>query len=285
MRRRRTVVGIAIGSLVLLACAEVSMVLAQGSPLDTGLLAARERRYADAIENLQLAIEQIDDMTERARIQLVLGVLLNWNGQHDAGIAMLKRVVDYDPRLFCSLPEAGFHYLAPQPELGYAYRTAGDSNAAIKWWEEYLSWRRSTSAPRVYTNTLTARRELGARGELVAPPMVAHPNHGFIPSRPVDDAQRLLVPAARLAEALPLECEASEDHETVTLAREGGAAMTLSAGSRTAVVDGAETEMEVAPQLIEEELWVPLRFVVEEFGYRIEWEAPARIAWVRWKAE
>ena len=105
--------------------------------------------------------------------------------------------------------------------------------------------------------------------------------YGFVPSRPVGEGQRLLVPAAKLAEALRLEAAAGDVPEAITLSREGGATVVLTANSRVAVLDGAEADMQVAPQVIEEELWVSLRFVVETFGHTIEWEAPARIAWVR----
>ncbi|MGI5817527.1 MAG: stalk domain-containing protein [Armatimonadota bacterium] len=240
-----------------------------------------ERLLAEAIGHLKSALAEAQTLEDRAEIELILGGALSFSGQHEAAIAAYRRVLAHDPQFRRDYPTARVYGANPQVMLGHAYEQLRQLDEAMYWWEEYLSW--SQSHGRIPAMIASARRTLAADGELRASPVVMTFGRRLIPSRPVGEAQRLLVPAAKLAEALRLECEASDDHETVTVSREGGVAMTLRAGSRTAVVDGAETEMEVAPQLIEEELWVPLRFVVEAFGHRIEWEAPARIAWVRWQ--
>ena len=44
---------------------------------------------------------------------------------------------------------------------------------------------------------------------------------------------------------------------------------------------GMLAELGLAPEVIEGELWVPLRFTAEALGYTIKWEPGPRIAWIR----
>ena len=55
----------------------------------------------------------------------------------------------------------------------------------------------------------------------------------------------------------------------------------LSTGSRQAVLDGATITLSVAPVMVNGKMLIPLRFVAEAFGHRVDWEPLPRIAWVR----
>ena len=45
----------------------------------------------------------------------------------------------------------------------------------------------------------------------------------------------------------------------------------MSLNSTTAKVNGEEKTLDVAPTIIENELYVPIRFVAENFGFEVEW--------------
>lgn len=266
---------------VLAVCAPNALGAGDGppSPYDAAAAAMADGRPADAVPLLAAALEQADTAGDRARLQLLLGVALNWSRHYAEGIATLKRVIAYDPRLVESYPEAKILKLNPQVELGYAYHAVGDLGAAIAWWERYLEW--THPAPRVALRDTAVRRELAGAGALDAPPAVFAPSLRFIVSRAAVDGQHLLVPAARLAEALGLVCALSEDGQAATLTSSRGASVETRAGSPVALVGGEERALEVAPEMIEGELWVPLRFTAEALGHTVEWEAAPRIAWVR----
>lgn len=46
----------------------------------------------------------------------------------------------------------------------------------------------------------------------------------------------------------------------------------LTIGSTTALVDGREAQLDVAPQIVDDRAMVPARFVAEHMGHRVDWE-------------
>lgn len=57
-----------------------------------------------------------------------------------------------------------------------------------------------------------------------------------------------------------------------TLAVAGaGSETSLTIGSSTATVNGAEKELDSPPILINDRTMVPLRFIMENFGFNVEW--------------
>ena len=124
-----------------------------------------------------------------------------------------------------------------------------------------------------------ARRELGLIAALddFTPMVMAS---GYYVRGPVrESSDRLLVPAAELAQRLALVAKAGLPGQ-VELASDAHTLL-LSAGSREAVLDGERIHLPVAPVVVKGELLVPLRFVAETFGRKVVWEAVPRIAWVR----
>lgn len=278
---RRVSVQVWCALAVLAVCAPNALGAGDGppSPYDAAAAAMADGRPADAVPFLEAALEQADTAGDRARLQLLLGVALNWSGRYAEGIACLERVIAHDPRLVETYPEARIHKLSADVELGYAYAAVGDLETAITWWERCLEW--TYPAPRVALRDIAARRKLGGAGALDAPAAVFAPGLRFIISRAAVDGQHLLVPPAKLAEALGLVCVLSENAQAVTLTVPEGPTVQLRAGSSVALMGGEERALEVAPEMIEGELWVPLRFTAEALGHTIEWEAAPRIAWVR----
>ncbi|MGD9495632.1 MAG: stalk domain-containing protein [Armatimonadota bacterium] len=215
---------------------------------------------------------------ERARLQLLLAQFYDFNDQVDQAIATLREVMQFDAEIAASFPAQKVHGLNVYAQMGNCYWRKRELNSAVYWWEQHLA-RSPTS--QLMGLDMDARRQLAARGELTEPPMLIVTGHGFIRSRLTADGRRLLVPAAKLAEALGVECAAGEDGQAVTLTPPEGPGIQMRAGSAVALVGGEERTMQVAPQIIEGELWVPLRFTAEALGHTVEWEAAPRIAWVR----
>jgi len=248
---------------------------------EQGLKAVDENRLADAATHLQAALQETEDPEERAKIDLLLGFVLEDGGQYDAAIEAYKRVLAYDPHFTQDYPAQKIHRLSPQVLLGFAYRGKGDLNAAVFWWEKYLEWR--GDAPRVVGVDMAARRTLAERGELRAPPVVfmVSPWVRVIPSKSGDAAGRLLVPATALGRELGVRCLRGEQEQVVTFVPDEGASVVLRVGSREARIGTEAASAPVSPAIIEGEIWVPFRFTTEALGYVIVWDAKLRIAKVR----
>jgi len=246
---------------------------------EQALRAVAERNDAAAIDLLEQAVAEEEDTEARAELQLLLAHFYRRVERADDALAVLRVLEVTRPQLYVSFPEQRIA-TSVWTELAGVHDMRGEPNLAIACRERLLE-----TFPRASTVTmevLEARRELAAMGSLTAPPMVlAGPGWWFVASRAVASARRLLVPAAKLMEALGGECAAGEDGQAVTLTPPEGPAIQMRAGSPVALVGGEERTMDVAPEVIEGELWVPLRFAAEALGHAIEWEAAPRIAWVR----
>lgn len=93
---------------------------------------------------------------------------------------------------------------------------------------------------------------------------------------PLLEDGRMLVPIRDIAE--PLEAEVSWDGltKTVTVSR-SGVSLTLQVGSETAVLDGQKIALSVPVRLFSGRTMVPLRFISEAFGARVEWDGKQRL--------
>jgi len=93
---------------------------------------------------------------------------------------------------------------------------------------------------------------------------------------PVIVNNRTLVPFRQLFEALGLDVEWQQSTRTV-VGKGGGVDIRLRLGDTTAVVNGVETELAVAPVSIDGRTYVPLRFVGEATGRQVKWDGANRI--------
>lgn len=98
---------------------------------------------------------------------------------------------------------------------------------------------------------------------------------GDVPPRIVGD--RLLVPLRLIAERLGLAVVWRQDEKKVTLQGDG-TVVALTIGRREAVVNGREVRLDLPPLLVDDRTLVPLRFVSEVFGARVEWDGTRRTA-------
>jgi len=264
-----------------------------------GTLLARSYIWAHqkpdrAIELLQKVL-QYDPEFEYC-FTLYDGQLFEWRGR-------LHPPQEWEVERFpAGLPQTPGSLPPPQPKpsrysIGLSARVAlgdayyhgkGDKEAGLREWETALESYPDAEALGGWVTR--ARRELGLIGALGdSPPMVVVGNICFT-GNISEASDRLLVSAAELAQRLSLVAKElaqrlslvakTGSHGQVELASDARTLL-LSAGSRQAVLDGATITLPVAPVTVKGKMLVPLRFVAEAFGHRVDWEPLPRIAWVR----
>ncbi|MCX6097204.1 MAG: stalk domain-containing protein, partial [Caldiserica bacterium] len=98
---------------------------------------------------------------------------------------------------------------------------------------------------------------------------------------PIIENDRTLVPFRFLGEAIGAQVAWNPVNKMVTYAY-GDVSIVLIIGSTTAVVNGKQVVMDVAPRIIPAtgRTVVPLRFVTENLGAKVEWNATTRMVTV-----
>ncbi|MEK4343630.1 TraB/GumN family protein [Paenibacillus sp. FSL P4-0184] len=94
-------------------------------------------------------------------------------------------------------------------------------------------------------------------------------------SNPVVEKGTTLVPMRPLLEKLNVNMNWNKKTQTVT-GTKNGLALSLTIGSTTATVNGEKKKLEVAPKTINNVTYVPVRFIGETIGYKVEWNAAQR---------
>lgn len=94
-------------------------------------------------------------------------------------------------------------------------------------------------------------------------------------SNPVVEKGTTLVPMRPLLEKLNVNINWNKKTQTVT-GTKNGLALSLTIGSTTATVNGEKKKLEVAPKTINNVTYVPVRFIGETIGYKVEWSPALR---------
>ncbi len=92
---------------------------------------------------------------------------------------------------------------------------------------------------------------------------------------PVMEKGTTLVPMRPLLETLDVNFSWNAKTKTVTGTKEE-LALSLTIGSTTATVNGVQKKLEVAPKTIDNTTYVPVRFIGETIGYKVEWNQTLR---------
>jgi len=231
------------------------------------------------LPKLEAALAGEQDPANRARLQLLLGKCYQWGGDLEQAIAANQAALSYDPGLVADFPEEGVSGLSAEGGLARCYYLKQD-------WEQVITWGLRRLARNPEANAIgalvgTARLKLGLAGRPPSDAMVLV-RGAYLAVRPLERQGALLAPADVLAPRLGLSLSALADG-TVRLSTSaaGGPALELTAGSLQAQLDGQPAVLPVAPEVVDGQLLVPLRFVAETFGHRVDWESTPRIAWSR----
>lgn len=95
---------------------------------------------------------------------------------------------------------------------------------------------------------------------------------------------RTLIPFRRIFEKLQMEV--TWDNKTRTVhAKNDTTVMELTIGQKTAVVNGVEHTLDVAPEITDDRTFVPLRFVSESVGAEVDWDAATRTVTITYLVE
>lgn len=93
---------------------------------------------------------------------------------------------------------------------------------------------------------------------------------------------RTMVPFRAIAEALGVAVQWQGESQTI-LATGQGKSLKLVVGEQTALVNGVEQRLDVAPQLVNNRTLVPARVFAEAFGAKVSWDGETRTATI-WSA-
>ena len=88
---------------------------------------------------------------------------------------------------------------------------------------------------------------------------------------PVIENGRTLVPMRGIFESLGAEINWDDTTKTVT-GTKGNTSVVLSIGSKVAKINGVETALDVAATIIDSRTFVPVRFISEALGCKVDWE-------------
>ena len=87
----------------------------------------------------------------------------------------------------------------------------------------------------------------------------------------LDKSNHLLLPMRALYEAIDASVEWNQENNTATAYR-NGKVINLTIDSKTALVDGYEVAMDVAPLIYKDRTYMPLRFVTENLDGNVNWD-------------
>lgn len=99
----------------------------------------------------------------------------------------------------------------------------------------------------------------------------------FQGGNPFMEHQRVQVPLRGIGEALGAKI--SFAGKTVTYEK-NGKSIKLTLGSKTAAVDGRSVTMDTAAKAIKGRTYVPLRFISENLGEKVEWDQVGQWVWI-----
>lgn len=95
----------------------------------------------------------------------------------------------------------------------------------------------------------------------------------------LDENNRTMVPIRFVAEALKADVSWETDGEqTVTIQKDSKILFVV--GSRRAAIDGRAVEMDTAPVLRQDRVFVPVRYAAEYLGARVEWDQAASAVYI-----
>ncbi|MDF2958528.1 MAG: cell wall lytic [Paenibacillus sp.] len=95
----------------------------------------------------------------------------------------------------------------------------------------------------------------------------------------IDNTGNLQIPLRLLIEKLGYQMEWSKENEVVKVTLTNNKqTISLQTGDNKALIDGKSVKLDAPAQFIKGRVYLPLRFVSETFGYRVQWDANNRIA-------
>ncbi|MDP4182641.1 MAG: stalk domain-containing protein [Bacillota bacterium] len=172
--------------------------------------------------------------------------------------------------------EVEYHYESPETiKLKYLDLTKSQKLAGI------AVWRLGTGSERVwkYLFSMYEPAKVEAASKIVLkignPVMQVNGSDVEIdPGRgttPIISQSRTLVPIRKIIETVGGSVEWDPDKGSTVLTYKD-TKITLFISSKKIIVNGEEKEIDVAPQIINGRTYLPLRFLLENFGFKVDWD-------------
>jgi len=90
---------------------------------------------------------------------------------------------------------------------------------------------------------------------------------------PLIEQGRTLLPVRKVMEKMGAEVTWDEAAQTVTI-QEPNKQIILKMGNRRAMVNNKAVKLDVPPKIIAGRTMIPIRFISENLGYKVQWDAP-----------
>lgn len=120
----------------------------------------------------------------------------------------------------------------------------------------------------------TIAEELGQDPELFVLPVenvISRKANLKFDTPPVIKGNRMLIPVRAIVEGFGAEVTWDQDTQTVTIVKDDKE-IVITLGNYTVSVNGEEQEIDVPAQLLCNRTYVPLRFLIQNFGLNIKWD-------------
>lgn len=89
---------------------------------------------------------------------------------------------------------------------------------------------------------------------------------------PVIEQGRTLLPVRKIMEKMGAQVNWEQNTQTVSI-QNGSNSISLKIGTRQAAVNGKMVKLDVAPKVIQGRTMIPIRFISENLGYKVQWDA------------
>lgn len=99
------------------------------------------------------------------------------------------------------------------------------------------------------------------------------------PAAPFMVSDRVMIPVRAVAETFNAAVDWNEDSQSVTIFK-NGREIILTIDSMSAYVDGKEIKNDVAPMLVDDTTFVPLRFISEGLGLKVTWDGSVSAVYI-----
>ena len=122
----------------------------------------------------------------------------------------------------------------------------------------------------------------GQQIEYTSPPISLYVNKQFIQTTIMDPIQldnRVLVPAREVFEAMGAKVDWNSTLKRVTV-EYNQKKIVLIVNNNEAIINGETVLMDVPGKIINDKIMIPIRFVSEAIGMKVDWDSENRAVWI-----
>lgn len=205
------------------------------------------------------------------------------SGNYKDAIDIWKQAVSLHPKLYAHYPDENVN-LHATTGLANAYYYSGDYKNALPTFElaqQYVEEFDQSGESILPWYIAECRKKLAEEGEPATQPLVIIGNR-LTKNESISVKGTLLVPTSEAARLLHLKVTSDTKSKMIVLSETGDStkAMSITVMSKIAIADKKQVVLPVAPTRQGRETLIPIRAIVEYFGYTVKWDPMPRVAWV-----